>query len=49
VATATDFAAAWDEAHAHPAPILICGSLHFAGEALAFLRREPATLEDCLQ
>jgi len=32
-----------------PAPILICGSLHFAGEALAFLRGEPAALEDCLQ
>jgi len=29
--------------------ILITGSLHFAGEALAFLRGEPDTLEECAQ
>ncbi len=49
VATLPSFADAWEEARRDPAPILICGSLHFAGEALAFLRGEPAALEDCLQ
>ena len=49
VATTPSLADAWDEARRDPAPILICGSLHFAGEALAFLRGEPAALEDCLQ
>ena len=29
--------------------ILITGSLHFAGEALAILRGEPNALEDCAQ
>jgi dihydrofolate synthase/folylpolyglutamate synthase len=29
--------------------ILITGSLHFAGEALAFLRGEPNSLEECAQ
>jgi dihydrofolate synthase / folylpolyglutamate synthase len=29
--------------------ILITGSLHFAGEALAFLRGEPEALEECAQ
>jgi dihydrofolate synthase / folylpolyglutamate synthase len=29
--------------------ILITGSLHFAGEALAFLRGEPAAYEECAQ
>jgi dihydrofolate synthase / folylpolyglutamate synthase len=29
--------------------ILITGSLHFAGEALAHLRGEPDSLEDCMQ
>ena len=29
--------------------ILITGSLHFAGEALAFLRGEPASFEECTQ
>ena len=29
--------------------ILISGSLHFAGEALAFLRGEPNALEECAQ
>ena len=29
--------------------VLITGSLHFAGEALAFLRGEPSALEECTQ
>jgi dihydrofolate synthase / folylpolyglutamate synthase len=29
--------------------VLITGSLHFAGEALAFLRGEPGALEECTQ
>jgi dihydrofolate synthase/folylpolyglutamate synthase len=49
VGVSPDFAAAWDDARRDPAPILITGSLHFAGEVLAFLRHEPAALEDCLQ
>jgi dihydrofolate synthase/folylpolyglutamate synthase len=49
VATTTSFAAAWEEARNDAAPILICGSLHFAGEALAFLRGIPAAFEECLQ
>jgi dihydrofolate synthase/folylpolyglutamate synthase len=32
-----------------PNPILITGSLHFAGEALAHLRGEPAAFEECVQ
>jgi dihydrofolate synthase/folylpolyglutamate synthase len=32
-----------------PNPILITGSLHFAGEALAYLRGEPAAFEECMQ
>ncbi len=32
-----------------PNPILITGSLHFAGEALAYLRGEPAAFEECVQ
>ncbi len=43
------FAAAWSEARRMSAPILIAGSLHFAGEALAHLRGEPAAYEECLQ
>ena len=49
VATASSFAAAWDEARRDAAPILVTGSLHFAGEALALLQGEPAALEECLQ
>ncbi len=33
----------------YPDRILITGSLHFAGEALAHLRGEPESLEDCVQ
>jgi dihydrofolate synthase/folylpolyglutamate synthase len=36
-------------AHAKPDPILITGSLHFAGEVLAHLRGEPAAFEECAQ
>jgi len=36
-------------AHANPNPILITGSLHFAGEVLADLRGEPAAFEECAQ
>ena len=34
---------------AKPNPILLTGSLHFAGEALAHLRGEPAAFEECAQ
>jgi dihydrofolate synthase / folylpolyglutamate synthase len=36
-------------ARAKPNLILITGSLHFAGEVLAFLRGEPAAFEECTQ
>ena len=36
-------------ARAHAEKILITGSLHFAGEALAHLQRAPASFEECLQ
>jgi folylpolyglutamate synthase/dihydropteroate synthase len=36
-------------ARAKPNPILITGSLHFAGEALAHLRGEPTAFEECAQ
>ncbi|HEV8419422.1 MAG TPA: folylpolyglutamate synthase/dihydrofolate synthase family protein [Candidatus Udaeobacter sp.] len=36
-------------ARAKPSPILITGSLHFAGEVLADLRGEPAAFEECAQ
>jgi dihydrofolate synthase/folylpolyglutamate synthase len=36
-------------ARAKPKPILITGSLHFAGEVLAHLRGEPAAFEECVQ
>jgi dihydrofolate synthase/folylpolyglutamate synthase len=42
-------AQAIEHAHGRAAPILITGSLHFAGEALAYLRGEPAALEECAQ
>ena len=38
-----------DKARARTAPILITGSLHFAGEALAHLRGQPAAFEECAQ
>jgi dihydrofolate synthase/folylpolyglutamate synthase len=36
-------------ARSKPNPILITGSLHFAGEVLAHLRGEPAAFEECVQ
>jgi dihydrofolate synthase/folylpolyglutamate synthase len=36
-------------ARAKPDPILITGSLHFAGDVLAHLRGEPAAFEECTQ
>ena len=36
-------------AHARPNPILLTGSLHFAGEALAYLQGKPAAFEECAQ
>ena len=36
-------------AQAKPNPILITGSLHFAGEVLAHLRGEPVAFEECAQ
>jgi len=36
-------------ARAQPNPILITGSLHFAGEVLAHLRGQPAAFEECAQ
>ena len=43
------FSDALESARAHPEPVLITGSLHFAGEALATLNRDPDSLEDCAQ
>ena len=40
---------ALDRARANPNPILITGSLHFAGEVLANLRGQPAAFEECMQ
>jgi hypothetical protein len=36
-------------ARVKPNPILITGSLHFAGEVLAHLRGQPAAFEECAQ
>jgi dihydrofolate synthase/folylpolyglutamate synthase len=41
--------AALATARARPNPILITGSLHFAGEVLAHLQGVPAAYEECLQ
>ncbi len=42
-------ALALDQARKRPQPILLSGSLHFAGEAIAHLRGEPAAFEECAQ
>jgi len=42
-------AEALELARAKPNPILLTGSLHFAGETLAYLRGEPAAFEECAQ
>ena len=36
-------------ARAKPNPILLTGSLHFAGEVLAYLQGKPAAFEECAQ
>jgi dihydrofolate synthase/folylpolyglutamate synthase len=46
---AASLAEALELARAKPNPILLTGSLHFAGEALAYLRGEPAAFEECAQ
>jgi dihydrofolate synthase/folylpolyglutamate synthase len=40
---------ALNQARERPQPILLTGSLHFAGEALAYLRGQPAAFEECAQ
>jgi dihydrofolate synthase / folylpolyglutamate synthase len=47
--TSPSLAEAMEIARANSAPILITGSLHFAGEVLAHLRGEPAAFEECAQ
>jgi len=42
-------AEALKEARAKPQPILLTGSLHFAGEAVAWLQGQPAAFEECAQ
>jgi dihydrofolate synthase/folylpolyglutamate synthase len=49
ISIAASFADAFDKAREERDPILITGSLHFAGEALAHLRGEPAAFEECAQ
>ena len=43
------FADAFGKAREQKDPILITGSLHFAGEALAHLQGKPAAFEECAQ
>lgn len=45
----SSFADAFGKAGQRSSRILITGSLHFAGEALAYLRGEPAAFEECGQ
>jgi dihydrofolate synthase/folylpolyglutamate synthase len=47
--TAPSIADALYRARERPHPILLTGSLHFAGEALAHLRGQPAAFEECAQ
>lgn len=49
ISIASSIGEALDIARAKPNPILIAGSLHFAGEVLAHLRGEPAAFEECTQ
>jgi dihydrofolate synthase/folylpolyglutamate synthase len=44
-----NFAEALKKARSRPEPILITGSLHFAGEALAYLEGQPSAFEECAQ
>ena len=43
------FADAFGKAQKRSVPILVTGSLHFAGEALAHLQGKPAAFEECAQ
>jgi dihydrofolate synthase/folylpolyglutamate synthase len=43
------FADAFGNAQKRSVPILVTGSLHFAGEALAHLQGKPAAFEECAQ
>jgi dihydrofolate synthase/folylpolyglutamate synthase len=45
----SSIAEAFELARAKPNPILVTGSLHFAGEVLAYLREMPAAFEECNQ
>jgi dihydrofolate synthase / folylpolyglutamate synthase len=49
VSIAASFNDAFDQAQAESGLILVTGSLHFAGEALATLSGNMATLEECTQ
>jgi len=49
ITIASSFAEAFDRAREQRDPILITGSLHFAGEALAYLQGRPAAFEECTQ
>jgi dihydrofolate synthase / folylpolyglutamate synthase len=49
ISVTPSFPAALDLARANPGPILVTGSLHFAGEVLATLSGDPDSLEDCAQ
>jgi len=49
ISITTSIGEALDRARANPHPILITGSLHFAGEVLAYLRGQPAAFEECAQ
>jgi len=46
---APSVADALEQGRQRPNPILITGSLHFAGEVLAHLRGEPGAFEECAQ
>jgi len=49
ISIASSIGEAMDIARAKPNPILITGSLHFAGEVLAYLHGDPAAFEECSQ
>ncbi len=49
ISVAASFAEALEKARTRANPILITGSLHFAGEALAHLQGQPAAFEECGQ
>ena len=49
ISVVASFGEAFAKAREGSAPILITGSLHFAGEALAHLQGRPAAFEECAQ